>query len=59
MHRKRSATVRQEYNGFSKARIELQSKLLAAEKQIEQGEPLTDHDEVMDRLQRKILAVKE
>ncbi|MBU7006033.1 type II toxin-antitoxin system Phd/YefM family antitoxin [Phosphitispora fastidiosa] len=40
------------------ARIKLQSRLLAAEKQIAEGEQLTDHDEVMARMRRKIDAAK-
>lgn len=36
------------------ARIQLQTKLLVAEKQIAQQEPLTEHHEVMKRIQKKI-----
>ncbi|MBS4030636.1 MAG: type II toxin-antitoxin system Phd/YefM family antitoxin [Clostridiales bacterium] len=41
------------------ARIKLQSKLMVAEKQIAEGAQLLDHDEVMDRIRRKINAAKE
>ncbi|REE92767.1 prevent-host-death family protein [Paenibacillus taihuensis] len=41
------------------ARIKLQSKLLVAEKQIAEGEPLLDHEQVMARVRRKIDAAKE
>ena len=41
------------------ARIKLQSKLLVAEKQIAENEPLTEHDEVMKRMRRKINASKD
>jgi len=41
------------------ARIKLQSKLLVAEKQIAEHEPLTEHNEVMMRMRRKINASKE
>jgi len=41
------------------ARIKLQSKLLLAEKQIAEGEQLLDHDQVMERMRRKIDAAKE
>ncbi|MBU4348533.1 type II toxin-antitoxin system Phd/YefM family antitoxin [Patescibacteria group bacterium] len=41
------------------ARIKLQSKLLVAEKQIVEDEPLAEHDEVMTRMRRKINASKE
>ena len=40
------------------ARIQLQAKLLVAEKQIAQLEPLTEHREVMKRIQKKIDAAK-
>lgn len=40
------------------ARIKLQSKLLLAEKQIAEGEQLTDHDHVIARMRRKINAAK-
>ncbi len=40
------------------ARIQLQSKLLVAEKQISQQEPLTEHQEVIKRIQRKLNAAK-
>jgi len=41
------------------ARIKLQSRLLVAEKQIAEGEPLLEHDEVIARMRRKIDAAKE
>ncbi|MEK5060018.1 prevent-host-death protein [Paenibacillus sp. FSL H7-0326] len=41
------------------ARIKLQSKLLVAEKQIIEGSELLDHDQVMERMRRKIDAAKE
>jgi len=41
------------------ARIKLQSKLLIAEKQIAEDEPLAEHDEVMTKMLRKINASKE
>jgi len=41
------------------ARIKLQSKLLVAEKQIAEDEPLTEHNEVMTRMRSKINASKE
>ncbi|RJE87438.1 type II toxin-antitoxin system Phd/YefM family antitoxin [Paenibacillus sp. 1011MAR3C5] len=41
------------------ARIKLQSKLLVAEKQIAEGSELLDHDQVMERMRRKIDAAKE
>lgn len=41
------------------ARIKLQSKLLVAEKQVAEGEPLIEHDEVIARMRRKIDATKE
>jgi PHD/YefM family antitoxin component YafN of YafNO toxin-antitoxin module len=41
------------------ARIKLQSKLLAAEKQVAEGEELLDHDQVIARVRRKINAAKE
>ncbi|MCD1261129.1 type II toxin-antitoxin system Phd/YefM family antitoxin [Paenibacillus athensensis] len=41
------------------ARIKLQSKLLIAEKQIAEGEPLLDHEQVMARMRRKIDAATE
>ncbi|WP_144937507.1 type II toxin-antitoxin system Phd/YefM family antitoxin [Paenibacillus sp. 32O-W] len=40
------------------ARIKLQSKLLVAEKQIAEGTPLLDHEQVVARMRRKIDAVK-
>jgi len=40
------------------ARIKLQSRLLAAEKQIAEGEQLMDHHEVIARMRRKIDAAK-
>jgi PHD/YefM family antitoxin component YafN of YafNO toxin-antitoxin module len=40
------------------ARVKLQTKLLVAEKQIAQKEPLTEHQEVMKRIQKKINAAK-
>jgi PHD/YefM family antitoxin component YafN of YafNO toxin-antitoxin module len=40
------------------ARIKLQTKLLIAEKQIAQQEPLTEHQEVIKRIQRKLNAAK-
>ncbi|WP_168121258.1 type II toxin-antitoxin system Phd/YefM family antitoxin [Paenibacillus sp. HB172176] len=36
------------------SRIKLQSKLLIAEKQIAEGAELIDHDQVMERMRRKI-----
>jgi len=49
------------YEAFRRmeARIKLQSKLLVAEKQVAEGVPLYDHDEVMVRIRRKINASKE
>ena len=41
------------------ARINLQSKLLVAEKQVAEGEELVEHDEVMTRMRRKLNVVKE
>ncbi|QGQ99630.1 type II toxin-antitoxin system Phd/YefM family antitoxin [Paenibacillus psychroresistens] len=41
------------------ARIKLQSKLLVADKQIAEGIPLLEHDQVMARMRRKIDAAKE
>lgn len=41
------------------ARIKLQSKLLIADKQVTEGEPLLDHDQIISRIQRKIDAAKE
>ncbi|WP_373233498.1 type II toxin-antitoxin system prevent-host-death family antitoxin [Cohnella sp.] len=41
------------------ARIKLQSKLLVAEKQIAEGAELLDHEQVMERMRRKIDATKE
>lgn len=41
------------------ARIKLQSKLLVAEKQIAEGADLLDHDQVMEKMRRKIDAAKE
>jgi len=41
------------------ARTKLQSKLLLAEKQIAEGEQLIDHDQVIERMRRKINAAKE
>ena len=41
------------------ARIKLQSKLLVAEKQIAEGAALLDHDQVMERMRRKIDAAKD
>lgn len=48
------------YEAFRRmdARIKLQSKLLAAEKQISEGAPLLEHDEVMARVRRKLDAAK-
>jgi len=40
------------------ARLQLQAKLLVAEKQIAHQEPLTEHQEVMKKIQKKIDAVK-
>ena len=40
------------------ARVKLQSKLLIAEKQIADGEYLTDHDDVTARIREKINAEK-
>jgi len=40
------------------ARLQLQAKLLVAEKQIAQQEPLTEHQEVMKKIQKKIDAAK-
>lgn len=36
------------------ARLKLQSKLLIAEKQVDEGSELMDHDKVMATMQRKI-----
>lgn len=41
------------------SRIKLQSKLLVAEKQIAEGAELFDHDQVMERVRRKIDAAKD
>jgi len=41
------------------ARIELQSKLLVAEKQITEGAELVDHEHVIEKMRRKINASKE
>jgi PHD/YefM family antitoxin component YafN of YafNO toxin-antitoxin module len=41
------------------ARIKLQSKLLAAEKQVTEGTELLDHDQVIQNMRRKIDAAKE
>lgn len=41
------------------ARIKLQSKLLIAEKQVAEGAQLTDHDQVIANMRRKINAAKE
>lgn len=40
------------------ARYKLQSKLLVAEKQVAEGEPLLDHEQVMARMRRKVDAAK-
>lgn len=40
------------------ARLQLQAKLLVAEKQIAHQEPLTEHQEVMKKIQKKIDAAK-
>ncbi|MCE5171842.1 type II toxin-antitoxin system Phd/YefM family antitoxin [Paenibacillus profundus] len=37
------------------ARIKLQSKLLVAEKQVAEGAPLIEHDQVIANIRRKIL----
>ncbi|MBS3983588.1 MAG: type II toxin-antitoxin system Phd/YefM family antitoxin [Dethiobacter sp.] len=49
------------YEAFRRmdARIKLQSKLLVAEKQVAEGTPLYDHDEVMANVRRKINAARE
>lgn len=41
------------------ARYKLQSKLLVAEKQIAEDEPLTEHNEVIIRMRSRINASKE
>ena len=41
------------------ARIKLQAKLLVAEKQVAEGLELLDHQQVMERMRRKIDAAKE
>lgn len=41
------------------ARVKLQSKLLAAERQLAEGAELLDHDQVMEIMRRKIDAAKE
>ena len=41
------------------ARIKLQAKLLVAEKQVAEGMELLDHQQVMERMRRKIDAAKE
>ena len=41
------------------ARMNLQSKLLVAEKQIAEGAVLLDHDQVIENMRRKINATKE
>lgn len=41
------------------ARITLQSKLLVAEKQVAEGDPLSDHDRVIARMRRKLDDAKE
>ncbi len=40
------------------ARVKLQSKLLIAEKQIAEGEPLIEHNDVITRMRNKINATK-
>ncbi|MCM3128627.1 type II toxin-antitoxin system Phd/YefM family antitoxin [Paenibacillus provencensis] len=40
------------------ARVKLQFKLLVAEKQIAEGSELLDHDQVMERMRRKINAAR-
>ncbi len=40
------------------ARIKLQSKLLVAENQVNEGDTLLDHNAVMDRVRRKLDAAK-
>ena len=40
------------------ARIKLQPKLLIAEKQVAEGAPLLDHDQVIASMRRKINAAK-
>lgn len=49
------------YEAFRRmqARVQLQSKLLVAEKQVAEGAQLIEHDEVMARMRRKINAAKE
>ncbi|PWA09426.1 prevent-host-death protein [Pueribacillus theae] len=41
------------------ARIKLQSKLLVAEKQIDEGSQLIEHEQVIANIRRKINATKE
>lgn len=40
------------------ARYKLQSKLLVAERQVDNNEPLMSHDDVMARIKRRIDAAK-
>ena len=44
---------------WMEARMNLQSKLLVAEKQIAEGAVLLDHDQVIENMRRKINATKE
>jgi len=41
------------------ARVKLQSKLLVADRQITQQEPMIEHQEAIKRIQKKINAAKE
>ncbi|MDE3840437.1 prevent-host-death protein [Bacillus methanolicus] len=41
------------------ARIKLQSKLLVAEKQVDEGAHLIEHDQVIEMMRRKINGAKE
>ncbi|MDT0124853.1 hypothetical protein Q9R46_19470 [Paenibacillus sp. RRE4] len=54
MESKRSSNQLDGNNGLTEARYELQLRLIVAEKQIATKEPLMDHEQVMDRLKRKI-----
>lgn len=54
MESKRSSNQLDGNNVLTEARHELQLLLIDAEKQIAAKEPLMDHEQVMDRLKRKI-----
>ncbi|MGY0694832.1 hypothetical protein ACW2QC_18960 [Virgibacillus sp. FSP13] len=57
---KPSTTIRRDYNGFSKYqedRKRLESELLVAERQIDRGSELMEHDQVIERMLRKVSAI--